>query len=140
MGADDKLQRMVAGYGKGGAGIKQLNEAIGTAWGEVLGDPDASRKAAAALGIRPDELATRFPASPYKAEPNESGFGPVETAILIFASTVAYDLAKDLTKAAADAGLRALWKTIQPKVEGLLPLGGLGDEKKVDDKKQQGDP
>jgi hypothetical protein len=137
MAEPDGHPLVVDGYGSGAPGTAKLNQAIEVAWRDVLADPDSRREAAAILGIEPDELAKHFPVSPYEAEPNEAGFGPVEAAILVFVGNVAYDVAKGLAKKGVDAALSAMWKkVIRPKVEGLLPWGALDGNKPVDRKGQ----
>lgn len=136
MTIDKQQPLVVAAYGSGGAGIKQINQAIGAAWEKVLADPDAHKEAADLLGVPFEELAERFPTSPYEAKPSQAGFGPLETALLVFVGNVAYDVAKELAKKAAEGALRTVWeRVVQPKVKLLLPSAGLGSEKKLDEKR-----
>lgn len=122
------------GYGTGVVGVAELNDKVGEAWREVLADPRAKEAAAKILGIKPGDLEKEIPASPFEVRATEAGLGPVETAILVFAGAVAYDLAKDAAKYPVKAAFRSLWqKVIKPKVEEHLPLGAFGKEADISD-------
>ena len=116
-------------YGDNVVGVVQLNNTIELAWAGILKDPRARAEAAEILAVAPEDLEKLLPTAPVQVDSAESGFGPLETAIIVFVSAVAYDVAKDFAKTAVKAALLTLWeKAIRPRVENMLPLGSLGNE------------
>lgn len=130
------------GYSTGREGTQRINCAIEDAWAEILRDPAALGVVSQALGRSPAETRALLPHSPFFVKPGEAGIGAVGTALVAFASAVAYDLAKEATKDAAKAGgkatarlvLRKLWeKDVKPRAEKKLPIRGIGEKTRVFD-------
>jgi hypothetical protein len=119
---------LVAAYGTGNVGVPRLNLELHHVWKEILGDALMRKQAAQALGMLPDEFAKAYPNSPFQFTAKEAGFGPVETAILVFVTAVAHDVIKDVAKDAAKTAFVSLWEIIKPKVEWNLPPNALGPE------------
>lgn len=124
--------KIIAAYATGTAPVAELNQELANAWRELLEDPSFVADAARMLEIRPEDLRA-FDRPPFELSPGEQGSGPVETAVIVFASQVAFDLGKDLAKEAVKEGLKQLWSFIRTKMELKLPLGAFGRETKVEE-------
>lgn len=131
---EPRATEFLLGYTTGSVDAQELNEQVGRAWSEILQDPAARAEAASLLQVPIHRLQEAGTAPPVSLKPEESGTGVVETAVIVFVTTVGYDLLKDLTKDAAKAALLTLWeRVIKPRVERILPLGAFGEESRIQD-------
>ena len=131
VGAGSSRREPLLQYASGGVDAAEVERGVAPAWAEILGDPAARTQAAEILGVPARVLDAAGPdACPVAAEVGASGTGAVDTAVLVFATTVGYDLLKDFAKDAAEAALRDLWrKLVKPRIERHLPLDAIGEER-----------
>jgi hypothetical protein len=124
-------QMLIAAYGSGVVGVPKLKLELQRVWTEVLSGPATREEAARALKLPDAELVNALREPPFELTPSEAGLGPVESALLVFASGLAYDVVKDVTKEATKASFVALWKLVKQKLELNLPQDAIGKEVKL---------
>ena len=125
----------IVGLQAGTAGRNDLQNAIETAWHELLSDADDSRRVADILGISRDQLAPVHKA-PFNVESAGSGFGALEVAYVVgiwIGSEIVLGALRDLAKEELKRRLRELWdKVLSKRMRNVLDKEQVGSDVDLD--------